>query len=180
MLNLCWFKHKKIFECFKCFWKVLCFYKNWKISKTVLPNRELACWFWRLVCKWMVQSRGVHRDFRSSARYSLAGRPSSREKHLEIFFTILSLNVLAACPSNLFQLQKLHVLRFEDNFENFFSFSLEFLWLSLSSPFLSQLNLTQTLHVTLLKLHFCIIPSPIFKKNVWVFFVSLDFFMFWE
>ena len=37
MLNLCWFKHKKIFECFRCFWKVLCFYKNWKISKTVLP-----------------------------------------------------------------------------------------------------------------------------------------------
>ena len=34
MLNLCWFKHKKIFE---CFWKVFCFYKNWKISKTVLP-----------------------------------------------------------------------------------------------------------------------------------------------
>ena len=34
MLNLSWFKHKKIFE---CFWKVFCFYKNWKISKTVLP-----------------------------------------------------------------------------------------------------------------------------------------------
>ena len=27
----------KRFECFRCFWKVLCFYKNWKISKTVLP-----------------------------------------------------------------------------------------------------------------------------------------------
>ena len=37
MLNLCWFKHKKIFECFRCFWKVFCFYKNWKNSKTVLP-----------------------------------------------------------------------------------------------------------------------------------------------
>ena len=37
MLNLCWFKKKKIFECFRCFWKVLCFYKNWKISKTMLP-----------------------------------------------------------------------------------------------------------------------------------------------
>ena len=36
MLNLCWFKHKKIFECFRYFWKVFCFYKNWKISKTVL------------------------------------------------------------------------------------------------------------------------------------------------
>ena len=98
------------------------FLQKWKISKTVLPNRELACWFWRLVCKWMVQSWGVHRDFRGSARYSLAGRPSSREKHLEIFFTILSLNVLAACPSNLFQLQKLCVLRFEDNFLKLFQF----------------------------------------------------------
>ena len=37
MLNLCWFKHKNILKCFRCFWKVLCFYKNWKISKTVLP-----------------------------------------------------------------------------------------------------------------------------------------------
>ena len=36
MLNLCRFKHKEIFECFRCFWKVLCFYKNWKTSKTVL------------------------------------------------------------------------------------------------------------------------------------------------
>ena len=37
MLYLCWFKYKKIFEYFRCFWKVFCFYKNWKISKTVLP-----------------------------------------------------------------------------------------------------------------------------------------------
>ena len=37
MLNLCWFKHNKIFEHFRYFWKVFCFYKNWKISKTVLP-----------------------------------------------------------------------------------------------------------------------------------------------
>ena len=42
---------------------------------------------------------------------------------------------------------------------------------SLSSLFLSQPKLTQTL----LKLHFCIISSPIFKKKVWVFFVSLHF-----
>ena len=37
MLNLCRFKHKKIFECFSCFWKVFCSYKKLKISKTVLP-----------------------------------------------------------------------------------------------------------------------------------------------
>ena len=65
-------------------------------------------------------------------------------------------------------------------FKTFSVFPLNFCDCSLSSPFLSQLNLTQTLRVTLLKLHFGIISSPIFKKNVWVFFVSLDFFMFWE
>ena len=36
------------------------------------------------------------RDFRGLARDSLAGRPSSREKHLEKFFKLLSLSVLAA------------------------------------------------------------------------------------
>ena len=117
MLNLCWFKQKNIFECFRCFWKVLCFYKNWKISKTMLPcfgdssksqviqvacySHELACWFWRLVREWKVHAWGVHRDFRGLTCNSLAGRPSSREKHLEIFFTILTLNVLVACPSDL-------------------------------------------------------------------------------
>ena len=59
MLNLCWFKHKKIFEFFRCFWKVFCFYKNWKISKIVLPcfsdlvavhpSRMLQPWTHRLV-----------------------------------------------------------------------------------------------------------------------------------
>ena len=37
MLNLCWFKYKKIFECFRCFWKAFCFYKKLEISKTMLP-----------------------------------------------------------------------------------------------------------------------------------------------
>ena len=108
---------KNIFECFRCFWKVLCFYKNWKISKTMLAcfgdssksqviqvacySHELACWFWRLVREWKVHSWGVHRDFHGLTCDSLAGRPSSREKHLEIFFTILTLSVLAACPGDL-------------------------------------------------------------------------------
>ena len=77
---------------------------------------KLACWFWRHIREWKVQSWGVHRDFRSSARNSLAGRPFSREKHLEIFFTILSLSVLAACPGDLFQSRKMRVLHFEDSF----------------------------------------------------------------
>ena len=62
---------------------------------------ELVCWFWWLVREWKVQSQGVHRDFRDSAHDFLVGRPSSHEKHLEIFFTILTLSLLAACLSNL-------------------------------------------------------------------------------
>ena len=115
MLNLCWFKHKKIFECFKYFWKVLCFYKNWKFSKTVLPcfgdsiaghpsrmlQPQARVLIWRLVREWKIHSRWVHRDFRGSVRDSLMGRPFNREKHLENFFTILFLNVLVAWPGDL-------------------------------------------------------------------------------
>ena len=115
MLNFCWFKHKKICEYFKCFWKVFCSLKliNFKnhfcpilatlsrVSPVACHSRKLAGQFWRLVHEWKVQSRGLHRNFRDSARDSLASRPSSREKHLEIFFKILSLSVLAAWPGNL-------------------------------------------------------------------------------
>ena len=110
MLNLCYFKHKKIFVCFSWFWKVFCL-KNLKISKIqfclVLAAQSRVCQaaslsrifaghFWWLVREWKVQSRGSLRDFRGSARDSLAGRPSSREKHLEKFFKILFLSALAA------------------------------------------------------------------------------------
>ena len=114
MLNLCWFKHKKIFECFKCFWKVFCSLKlkNFKnlfcpilatqsrVSPVACHSRELASLFWRLVREWKVQSHGLHKNFRGSAHDSLVGIPSSREKHLENFFKILSLSVLAAWPSD--------------------------------------------------------------------------------
>ena len=60
------------------------------------PQSRLRGSFWQLVREWKVQSRGLHRDFRGSARDSLAGRPSSREKHLEKFFKFLSSSVLAA------------------------------------------------------------------------------------
>ena len=110
MLNYMLFKHKKIFECFRCFWKVFCL-KNLKISKiqfcpilaaqsrvcqVASLSRTFAGHFWRLVREWKVQSQGSLRDFRGSARDSLAGRPSSREKHLEKFFKILFLSDLVA------------------------------------------------------------------------------------
>ena len=64
-----------------------------RVIQVACHSHELAGWFWWLVRKWKVQSRGVRRDFRGSARDSLAGRPSSREKHLENFFTIFPLSV---------------------------------------------------------------------------------------
>ena len=102
-------------------------------------------------------------------------RPSSRKQHLEIFFIILILSVLAACPSNLlatcFSRKKRVFCISKTVFKTFSVFPSTFCDCSLSSPFLSQLKLTQTL----LKLHFCTIFSPIFKKKVWVFSISLHF-----
>ena len=140
-----------------------------RVIQVACYSRELACWFWQLVCEWKVQSRGVHRDFCGSARDSLVGRPSSHEKHLNIFFTILSLSALATCPSDLLATHPSREKRVfcisKTVFKTFSIFPSNFCDCSLSSSFLSQLNLTQTLRVTHLNLHFCIIPSPIFKKK---------------
>lgn len=101
---------KRFLSVLGVFWKVFCS-QNLKFSKIqfcpVLVTQsqvsqvaslscELAGHFWRLVRERKVQSRGLLRDFRGSACDSLAGRPSSREKHLEKFFKFLSLSVLAA------------------------------------------------------------------------------------
>ena len=56
-----------------------------RVCQVASLSRTFAGHFWRLVCEWKVQSRGSLRDFRGSARDSLAGRPSSREKHLDKF-----------------------------------------------------------------------------------------------
>ena len=164
--------------------------KKWKFQKRCCPvlathswviqvacySCELAGWFWRLVHEWKVQSRGVHRDFCGSTCDSLVGRPSNREKRLEIFFKSLGLKCFGRWPwrltGDLFQSQKTCVLCFKDSFyKTFLVFPSNFYDCSLSSPFLSQLKLTQTL----LKLYFYIISSQIFKKKVWVFSVSLHF-----
>ena len=125
---------KRFFSVLGVFGKYFVFTKTEKFQKQCCPvlatqsqviqvtcyNRELVGWFWRLVRKWKVQSRRVHKAFRGSACDSLAGRPSSREKHLEIFFIILTLSVLVACPSVLFAThpsrEKCVFLRFKDSF----------------------------------------------------------------
>ena len=76
-------KHKKIFECFSCFWKVFCFCKNVKNSVAL---------FWRL-SRGLVQSyvpvANPHRDF---SRLTGGSMPQSR-KILRIFFKIWVFNV---------------------------------------------------------------------------------------
>ena len=78
MLNLCWLKKKKIFECFRCFWKVLCFYKNWKISKTVVTL------FWRL-SRGSSKSHAIAMSSRVDFDDLVASERSSREWYTEIF-----------------------------------------------------------------------------------------------
>ena len=107
MLNLCWFKHKKIFECFRCFWKVFRFYKNWKISKTMLPcfgdsvaghpSRMLQSRARRLVLATCSQvkgpiARGTQRFSRLSSRLPREWDFQSR-KTLSKFFQIFRLEL---------------------------------------------------------------------------------------
>ena len=147
MLNLCWYKLKKIFECFRCFWKVFCFYKNWKISKTLLPcfgdsvvghlSHEIQprarVLIWRLIREWKVQSRGLHKNFRGLARNSLAGWHSSREKHLENFsqfclWVFWRLDLVTCW--RLTSVTKKACFAFRREFLKIFSaFSFDFLWL---------------------------------------------------
>ena len=151
MLNLCWFKYKKIFECFRYFWKVFCSSKSENFKKHFCPilatqsrvsqvachSRELASQFWQLVREWKVQSREVHRDFRGSARDSFASETSSREKHLENFSKLLIWSVLAggsgdylatylSCKKWVFCIVRAF-------FKIFFSFPSNFLWLFIFS-----------------------------------------------
>ena len=107
ILNLCCFKHKKIFECFRYFWKVFCFYKNRKISKTVLPYfgnsvaghpiRMLQPWARGLVLATCSRvkgpvARGIQRFLRLSSRLPREWDFQLR-KTLRNFFQIFRLEV---------------------------------------------------------------------------------------
>ena len=65
-----------------------------RVSQVACHSRELVGQFWRLVHEWKVQLRGVHRDFRGSARGSIASKTSSREKHLAKIFKFSIWSVL--------------------------------------------------------------------------------------
>ena len=151
MLNLCWFNHKKIFECFRCFWKVFCSSKTEiskkqfcpvlatqsRVSQVACHNRKLAGQFWWLVREWKVQSRREHRDFRGSTRDSFVSETSSREKHLENFSKLLSWSVLVGGSGDYLVTYLSHEKRVfcivKAVFKIFFSFPSNFLWLFIFS-----------------------------------------------
>ena len=100
MLNLCWFKHKKIFECFRYFWKVLCFYKKlknfkssvalfWRLSRGSSKSHATAVSlrvdFGDLFASERSSHEGYTEIFATQLTTPSQGRPSSREKHLENF-----------------------------------------------------------------------------------------------
>ena len=88
-------KHKKIFECFSCFWKVFCFYKNCQNFKNCVTL------FWRL-SRGLIQSHtpvaSPLRDFSQL----IGGSMSQSRKILKIFFKIWVFMFLATQIGDLF------------------------------------------------------------------------------
>ena len=140
MLNLCWFKYKTIFECFRCFWKVFCFYQNWKFSKTVLPYfgdsvaghpscmpQSRARKSVLVTCSLVrgLVARGTQRFSRLSSRLPREWDFQSR-KTLSKFFQIFWLEVFWwvswRLTGDLYQSRKMRVLRFKDSFLKLFQF----------------------------------------------------------
>ena len=148
-----------------------------RVSQVVGLSRFFAGYFWRLVREWKVQSRGLLKDFRGSARDSLAGRPSSREKHLENFFKFLSLSVLAAWTGDFVATHSSREKRvFGKNRGNFFLNLFQFFPQTfVTVHLLSKLSPSQTLRVPIFKPHWCFISYPNHQEKVWVLFYSSHF-----
>ena len=87
--------HKKIFECFSCFWKVFCFCKNVKNFKNSVAL------FWKL-SSGLVQSHVQSQAYTEIFRSSLAGQCPNREKYLEYFSKFGFLMFLVTQFGNLF------------------------------------------------------------------------------
>ena len=95
LLNLMLIKHKKIFECFNCFWKVFCFEKCQKFQK-----------LWHLFLATCLTDQASHMPQLWACTEgfcdSLAGQSPSREKDLEIFSKIWVFRFLATQFGDLF------------------------------------------------------------------------------
>ena len=88
-------KHKKIFECFSCFWKVFWFYKNCQNFKSSVAL------FWRLSRGSIQLHAPVTSPLRDFSRLTSKSMSQSR-KILRIFFKIWVFMFLAAQISDLF------------------------------------------------------------------------------
>ena len=85
-------KHKKIFECFSCFWKVFCFCKKCQKLNLKKKKKNSVTLFWRF-SRGLVQSHvpvaSPHRDFSW-----LTGRSMPQSwKILRIFFKFWVFNI---------------------------------------------------------------------------------------
>ena len=147
-----------------------------RVIQVTCYSRELKGWFWRLVYEWKVQSWGVHSDFHGSTRNSLAGRPSIRKKHLEIFFIILTLSVLVACPGDLFQSRKTRVLCFKDSFLKLFQF---FPWTFYDYSLFLSIETHPNTSCHSLQIHFCTFSPPnLQEKGMGSHFLT-SYLVFW-
>ena len=108
--------HKKIFECFSCFWKVLCFYKNCqnfqklfcpilatqsRVELVACPSRESITEIFcdSLATHWRVNASVMKKDLEYFSKFwnfvlfaaqvgdLFAGGRSSREGYTKIFTT---------------------------------------------------------------------------------------------
>ena len=77
----------------------------WRLSRESSKSHATAASsrvvFGNLFVSERSSSKGVHRDFRGSARNSLASETSSREKHLANFFKSFGLKCFGGCPGDL-------------------------------------------------------------------------------
>ena len=136
--------------------------QSW-VSQVAGLSCEFAGQFWRLVREWKVQSWGLLRDFRGSTRDSLAGRPSSRKKHLENFskfcLWMFWRLVLAACWQLTSVAKNACLAKIGAVFKSFSVFPRTFMTVHL----LSKLSPSQTLRAPISNLHCCIFSAQILQ-----------------
>ena len=121
---------------------------------------------WRFVRRWKVQSRGDLEIF--VAYLATLSRVELCEKHLNKFFKIFFLSVLATSPGDLLVTWLNRKNRVFCAYKSVFPSNISDC--SLSSPFQTSLKLTVSLSKNL---HFCIFNLQISKKKVWVFLSSI-------
>ena len=156
-----------------------------KIFRIFFKNLDFHAFrdsWWRLVRGWKVQSRELYRDFRGLACDFLAGRPSSREKHLEKFSSILFSKCFAAYPGNLTQSRKLRVLHKEVLFQYWFqkgsSFFPHIQWMFIFWSEFHSFNTTMFTHKIF---NFFVTTFSIFKERFGfclLFFIFIIYYLF--